>query len=298
VPRKLSGVLILDKPLGLTSNRALQKTKRLFEAAKAGHTGSLDPLATGLLPICFGEATKFSQFMLDADKVYAVTGQLGVVTTTGDAEGAILREAPVPTVTESDIQTYLQPFLGPIFQVPPMYSALKQQGRPLYELARAGIEVTRPARPVTIFSITIKAIDLPSISLEVHCSKGTYIRSLIEDIGNAIGCGAFVSELRRLRHGPFQASQMQTLEALEAADLLNAPEHYLLPSESLLVGLPQIEISVSEAFALQQGKVVMISNEIALGTLAVYCEKQLMGLGKVVTPGVLQAQRLMSSAGE
>jgi tRNA pseudouridine55 synthase len=295
VPRKLSGVLILDKPLGITSNRALQQTKRLFDAAKAGHTGSLDPLASGLLPICFGEATKFSQFMLDADKVYQVTAHLGAVTTTGDAEGDIIREALVPQLTESDIQLFLQAFLGPIRQVPPMYSALKQQGRPLYQLARAGIEVSRPARPVTIHQIKITQVDLPNLSLEVHCSKGTYIRTLVEDIGNAIGCGAYVSYLRRLQHGPFQAHQMQTMSDLEAADLREVPESYLLPSDSLLVGLPRMDISEVEACALQQGKTVIISEAVALGTHAIYSQQQIIGLGNIATPGLLRPQRLLSA---
>lgn len=219
--RPVHGVLLLDKPLGLSSNQALQKVKWLLRAEKAGHTGTLDPLATGVLPLCFGAATKFSQLHLDADKTYEAVLRLGVKTTTGDAEGDFVAERPVQ-VTPERLAQVLRGFTGSIAQIPPMYSALKKDGRALYDYARAGIAVEREARAVTIYSLQVAALGLdetpPTLSLVVKCSKGTYIRTLGEDIGEALGCGAHLSALRRLGSGNFEIAQCIAIDALEAMD--------------------------------------------------------------------------------
>ncbi len=234
--RPVHGVLLLDKPLGWSSNDALQKAKWLMRAEKAGHTGTLDPLATGVLPLCFGAATKFSQLQLDADKTYEAVARLGVKTNTGDAEGEVIEERPV-NVTEEDIRNVVSRFTGLIRQIPPMHSALKKDGKALYEYARAGIEVERAAREVTIYELNIALAPVDSaqaaITLIVKCSKGTYIRTLAEDIGEALGCGAHLSTLRRVATGGFQVSQCVTLAALDAMkdeERLNC----LMPVESLL----------------------------------------------------------------
>jgi tRNA pseudouridine55 synthase len=219
--RPVHGVLLLDKPIGLSSNQALQKAKWLLRAEKAGHTGTLDPLATGVLPLCFGAATKFSQMHLDADKVYRATARLGIKTSTGDAEGEVISERTVQ-VTAEQLDAVVKQFTGPISQVPPMHSALKKDGRALYEYARAGIEIERAARNVTIYELnaTLAPVDSaqPAIEFIANCSKGTYIRTLGEDIGEALGCGAHLSALRRVRTGDFDESRCVTLEALEAMD--------------------------------------------------------------------------------
>ena len=211
--RDVHGIILLDKPGGITSNDALQQVKRIYNAAKAGHTGALDPLATGMLPICFGEATKFSQFLLDADKRYQVTARLGVRTDTSDSEGSVDSVRPVD-VNEDQLAQALDKFRGDIMQVPSMFSALKHQGRPLYEYAREGIEIEREARPITIYSLELKAFSGEEISLEVHCSKGTYIRSLIDDLGELLGCGAHVIQLRRTQVASYPNDKMLNLEKL------------------------------------------------------------------------------------
>ena len=217
--RPVHGVLLLDKPIGLSSNQALQKVKWLLRAEKAGHTGTLDPLATGVLPLCFGAATKFSQMHLDADKSYRATARLGIKTSTGDAEGEVIAQRPVQ-VTQAQLDAVVRQFTGPIAQVPPMHSALKKDGKALYEYARAGVEVERAARHVTIYElkVTVARIDSaqPAIEFIAKCSKGTYVRTLGEDMGEALGCGAHLSALRRIRTGDFEESQCVTLEALEA----------------------------------------------------------------------------------
>ena len=235
--RPVHGVLLLDKPLGLSSNQALQKAKWLLRAEKAGHTGTLDPLATGVLPLCFGAATKFSGLHLDADKRYEATLQLGVTTTTGDAEGEVTARQSVPDITPDLLATVRQRFSGPIRQVPPMHSALKKDGKALYEYARAGVEVERAPREVMIFELDLApaGAEIPqeAINMIVKCSKGTYIRTLGEDIGAALGCGGHLTRLRRTQTGPFSAAQCITLDALEA---LSESERLaqLLPPEALL----------------------------------------------------------------
>jgi len=247
--RPVHGVVLLDKPIGLSSNQALQKVKWLLRAEKAGHTGTLDPLATGVLPLCFGAATKFSQQHLEADKVYETTLRLGVRTSTADAEGEVVSVRPV-ACSIGQVVEVLDRFTGPISQLPPMHSALKKDGKALYEYARAGVEVEREPRQVTIHELELLDIDLgceePWLRLRVSCSKGTYIRTLGEDIGEALGCGAHLSELRRVMTGGFQLSRCVTLEALEAmpeAERLNA----LLPVDILLAGHERVTLSEQDA---------------------------------------------------
>ena len=243
--RAVHGVLLLDKPLGLSSNDALQKAKRLYRAEKAGHTGTLDPLATGLLPLCFGAATKFSQISLDADKRYLATLKLGVTTTTADAEGDVLETRAV-NVTRAQMEAACARFAGPIKQVPPMHSALKRDGKALYEYARAGIELEREARSVTIHDIVITAGDHDSWTLDVRCSKGTYIRTLAEDIGKALGCGAHLSALRRTGSGTLTLDGALTLEALAA---MTEPERddALQPADALLADWPLVRLGAEDA---------------------------------------------------
>lgn len=256
--RDISGILLLDKPMDITSNKALQDAKYLYFAAKAGHTGALDPIATGVLPVCFGEATKFSQFLLNADKKYRVIGKLGEKTTTSDREGEVVQTRPVD-VKESQLLTVMQQFKGTISQVPSMFSALKHNGTPLYELARQGIEVERQAREITIFSLELLNFSGDEFELDVHCSKGTYIRNLVEDIGDELGCGAHVKELRRTAVGQFELDQTITLDQLRSMkedDLKLEMDELLLPMTQALAGLPQYEVSADEAYYLKQGQAI------------------------------------------
>lgn len=243
--RAVHGVLLLDKPVGLSSNDALQRAKWLFRAEKAGHTGTLDPLATGVLPLCFGAATKFSQFALDADKAYVATLRLGVTTTTGDAEGEILETRAVQVAPEA-LASVLSRFCGDIAQTPPMYSALKHEGKPLYEYARRGITVERPVRQVRVNSMTGHWLDATTVHLQVSCSKGTYIRTLAEDIGQVLGCGAHLIALRRTATAGFTEAQTLSLEALTAMDEA-ARDACLLPPDALLAHAPRVELADAEA---------------------------------------------------
>lgn len=246
-PRKpLHGVLLLDKPLGWTSNDALQKAKGMLRAEKGGHTGTLDPLATGLLPLCFGAATKFSQVSLDADKRYTATLHLGQRTTTGDREGGVLEERPLHGLSRAAIEAACQRYTGPITQTPPMHSALKHEGKALYEYARAGVEIERPARAVTVHSIDILEWQAERLVLDVSCSKGTYIRTLAEDIGRALGCGAYLSALRRTASGPLHVRDALTLEALQALSAAER-EARLHPPDSLLAAWPAVHLPDDEA---------------------------------------------------
>ena len=248
--RPVHGVLLLDKPLGLSSNQALQKAKWLLHAEKAGHTGTLDPLATGVLPLCFGAATKFSGLHLDADKTYEATLQLGVTTTTGDAEGEVIERRAVPAITPEQLEAVRQRFLGRITQVPPMHSALKKDGKALYEYARAGIEVERAPREVAIHALNLALAQVDqaqaAIKIEVTCSKGTYIRTLGEDIGQALGCGGHLTRLRRTATGPFVAAQCTTLPALEALDD-HERLNLLQPAEALLPDHTAVTLAADDA---------------------------------------------------
>ncbi len=297
--RPVDGVLLLDKPQGITSNQALMRVRHLYQADKAGHTGSLDPLATGLLPVCLGEASKFTQYLLDADKVYQTRIRLGQRTATGDAEGEVLEEKPVPVLDATDIEAVLARFRGDIQQVPSMYSALKKGGRPLYELARKGIEVERPARPVTIHRLELLAVDGNDWDLEAHVSKGTYIRSLAEDIGEVLGCGAHVVMLRRLELGPFTAPVMVTLEQLEQA--LESGGHealdtLLLPAWAGLADWPRVELSENTAYYLLQGQPVQVSGVPREGSVLVFeAGGRFLGIGEIDDEGRVAPRRLIRS---
>ena len=253
--RPVHGVLLLDKPLGLSSNDALQKAKWLLRAEKAGHTGTLDPLATGVLPLCFGAATKFSQLHLDADKTYETTVRLGVTTTTADAEGEVVRERPV-ACSAGQVVEALDRFMGPIAQVPPMYSALKKDGKALYEYARQGQTVERPPRHIIIHDLDLLDMQLqgeaPFLRLRVRCSKGTYIRTLGEDIAEALGCGGHLTALRRVATGPFDVAQCVTLEALEAMPEAER-QTLLLPTEALLVDHARVTLMAEDAARFLSG---------------------------------------------
>jgi tRNA pseudouridine55 synthase len=295
--REISGVLLLDKPVGVTSNGALQHAKRLFRAAKAGHTGILDPLASGLLPICFGEATKFSQFLTDADKAYDATARLGEVTNTGDAEGEVIERHPVQ-VTRGQVEAALPRFLGAIEQTPPMYSALKHQGRPLYDYARQGIDIPRPPRPVTIHALTLQRFEGDAISFSVDCSKGTYIRVLAEDIGRLLGCGAHLTALRRTRTGGFRLDQAITLDALEAMDG-GTRDACLLPLDCLVADLQPIQLDADSSYYLRQGQQIWLPKlDVAL-IYRVYDEnQQFIGVCEVDEQGRLKPKRLLATGAE
>ncbi len=294
--RDIRGILLLDKPLGITSNSALQNVKRLFKAQKAGHTGSLDPLADGLLPICFGAATKVSAFLLDADKHYLVRVKLGVTTTTADAEGEVLETRPVNGISESDIQKVVAEFEGDIEQIPPMYSALKHKGERLYKLARDGIEVEREPRKVTIHNISMHGYTEPEFELEVHCSKGTYIRTLAEDIGEKLGCGAHVSALRRTGVGPYGPDNMVTMEQIErlAGGDFSALDELLLPIDSALGSWPEVKLSPDGTFYLRQGQAVIVPNAPTEGMVRLYdSDGGFMGAGEILDDGKVAPRRMM-----
>jgi tRNA pseudouridine55 synthase len=286
----IDGIVLLDKRQGISSNKALQEVRRLFNANKAGHTGSLDPLATGLLPLCFGEATKVSAFMLDDDKAYEVTLQLGVMTDSGDSEGQIVRTLPVPTLSDVQIKHCLQHFTGPQLQVPPMYSALKHNGKKLYELARAGVSIDRPARPITIYAIDLLDAQPEQLSLAVRCSKGTYIRSLAEDIGQYLGTCATVTQLRRTASGSFSLDTAYTLEQLQAMDSA-ALTDCLLPLDSALDALPRIELSSEQAARVALGQRLIldtVADNDDAQTVRLYCPQGFMGFGELSYNGKLQ----------
>jgi len=297
--RNVSGILLLDKPRGISSNEALQRVKRFFKAAKAGHTGSLDPLATGLLPVCLGGATKFSSFLLDADKHYRVRVRLGVTMTTADAEGEVVTEVSADGVSERDLQAALARFRGPIEQLPPMYSAVKHQGERLYKLARRGIEVERTPRSVTIHRIELRRFEPPEFEIDVHCSKGTYVRTLAADLGEALGCGGHVTDLRRTGVGPYLESgaRFVTLDEVErhalaeGRDVLDA---LLLPLESALGHWPSVGLSEDAAFYLRQGQAVLVPQAPTEGLVRLYDpSRKFIGVGCILDDGKVQPKRLL-----
>jgi tRNA pseudouridine55 synthase len=297
--RRVNGILLLDKPQGMTSNAALQVVKRLYQARKAGHTGSLDPLATGLLPLCFGEATKVSGFLLDADKRYRVVCRLGERTTTGDAEGEVVEQRPVEGVTEARLRQVLEGFVGEIEQIPPMYSAVKHKGERLYKLARQGVEVEREARKVDIHSLELLDFSIPVFEIDVHCSKGTYVRTLVQDIGEQLGCGAHVTALRRLAVGPFDDSQLVDMAALEAkaAEGMAALDKLLLPMESGLSQWPGVRLSGDAAFYLRQGQPVLVPQAPTEGWVRLYeGESRFLGMGEILDDGRVAPRRLMTAS--
>ncbi len=291
--KQVDGVLLLDKASGMTSNDALQKARRLFSAAKGGHTGTLDPMATGLLPLCFGEATKFSADLLDADKTYEADVKLGITTDTGDAEGQVLTNAAV-TTSIADVERLLPRFTGPIKQIPPMHSALKRDGRPLYELARQGIEVEREARDVTIHALDMLGLEGDVLRLRVSCSKGTYIRVLAADIGQALGCGAHLTALRRTRVGDLVLERSVTLSQLELQDEVQRGAH-LLPVDALLQSLPAVHLAADEANRFSHGNPVTLPTGL-LGKIRVYAEGRLLGVGEPGPGSLLWPKRLVQLA--
>ncbi len=296
--RDVSGILLLDKPAGMSSNFALQKVKRLFNANKAGHTGSLDPIATGVLPICLGEATKVSGYLLDASKGYAVTVKLGEVTSTADIEGEVIDAREVPEITEQHLMDVLQSFVGDIEQVPPMHSALKLNGQPLYKLARQGIEVERKARPVTIYSIELLAQRFDELDLQVQCSKGTYIRSLAQDIGEELGCGGHVKVLRRTHVAGFDLSQTVTIEQLESLieeGSFEDLDRCLLPIGDALKDWTSIALSDDMVFYLRRGQAVQVPKAPTEGLVALYGkEQQFLGIGHILDDGRVAPKRLVN----
>ena len=284
--RDVNGILVIDKPQGVTSNGILQQVKRLYGAAKAGHTGALDPLATGVLPLCFGEATKFSQMMLDSDKAYITTAKLGIRTETGDSEGAVVEEKPVPALTEAQVEAVLENFRGDIQQVPSMYSALKPQGKPLYEYAREGIVIDRPARPVTIYELKLLAVREQELDLAVTCTKGTYIRSLVEDIGEALGCGAHVSALRRTLASGYTLANARDVKDLEAMrERGDSLDGLLLPPESALTMFPEHRLAGPALVSILNGQPVRIPGQSLEGFVRIYGDRSFVGLAEAMPEG-------------
>lgn len=289
--RHVDGVLLLDKPTGLTSNAALQKARWLYNAAKAGHTGTLDPMATGLLPLCFGEATKFAGELLDADKSYRATLRLGVTTDTADAEGLVLETRPVE-VTEERLRAIMAEFLGEIDQVPPMYSALKRDGKPLYEYARQGIELEREARCITIHRLELVSFTGDEAVIDVDCSKGTYVRTLAADIGERLGCGAHLSALRRTRIGRLDLAQGVTLAELEA---LSGAERdaRLAPVDALVAGLPAVDLNAAETGRVLHGQAISREGEAGSRFRLYGVQGNFLGIGQLGADGRLQPRRLI-----
>lgn len=297
--RDINGILLLNKSTGVTSNGALQVAKRLLAGAKAGHTGSLDPLATGMLPLCFGEATKFSQFLLDADKTYEVTAKLGVITETGDADGDVVSEQAV-TASAEEIATALLSFVGDIEQIPSMYSAIKHQGQPLYKLAREGIEVERKPRPVTIYRIDNIAVNNDEVRFTVACSKGTYVRTLVEDLGQKLGCGGHVTALHRTEVGPFVDDTMFTMDDLGATKQeggFEALDALLLPIDAAVSHWPAVTLGPDASYYIRQGQPVMAADRPASGWVRLYSqeESEFIGVGEVQDDGMIAPRRLLTT---
>lgn len=297
--RAVNGILLLDKSSGYSSNSALQKVKRLFRAKKAGHTGNLDPLASGMLPICFGEATKFSQFLLESDKTYRVSALLGIRTTTSDAEGDVISERVVPTLTFEEIDRKFDAFRGGIDQIPSMFSALKYQGQPLYKLARQGITVERPSRSVMVYDLTVMNFNNSIIEFDLQCSKGTYVRTLVDDFGEVLGCGAHVIALRRLLVGPYPYESMVTMEQLEAKrDHFPELDQHLLPISTSVSKFPEIQLTESMAFYVRQGQSVIISNAPSSGFVRIATKAgRFLGVGEIIDGSRLAPRRLVGRLG-
>ena len=295
--RDIHGVFLLDKPQGMSSNDIMQKVKRIFQANKAGHTGALDPLATGMLPICLGEATKFSQFLLEADKRYLVTAKLGERTDTSDAEGQIVETRDV-NVKTSEILTALEQFRGDILQVPTMFSALKHNGKSLYEYARQGITVERETRPITIFELNFIEYNAPYLTLEVHCSKGTYIRTLVDDLGEVLGCGAHVTMLRRTAVADYPTEKMldwNALQALAESQDLSLLDALLLPIDTAVAKLPTLTLNESQAQGIGFGQRVKFDNPNSLqGQVRLFShENRFLGVAVIDENNVIRPQRLV-----
>ena len=292
VKRPINGVLLLDKPHGISSNGALQQVKRIYQAAKAGHTGNLDPIATGLLPVCLGEATKFSQYLLNANKTYQARFKLGQTTTTGDSEGEVLVQRPV-VVSLAQVEAVLQQFVGTISQVPPMYSALKHQGKALYTYARAGVEIERAAREVNIYSIQLDEFVDDELAITVACSKGTYIRVLGEDIADVLGCGAHMIALRRTIIGEFRIENGLTIPQLDNMALLERDAQLLAP-DCLVSRLPSVELDVDSAHYFMQGQPVWKAKQVNRGQVRVYdAQHVFLGIAEITDDGKVAPKRLV-----
>lgn len=295
--RDIDGILLLDKPEGLSSNHALRRVSRLLDARKAGHTGSLDPLATGLLVLCFGRATRISEWLLGAEKTYRTTAQLGTTTATADREGEVLLQRPVPTLTTEQIERVLAEFRGKQQQIPPMYSALKHQGRRLYEIAREGLEVERPPREITVYELELEQHTPDTLSLFVRCSKGTYIRSLVSDIGEQLGCGAHVHSLRRIGLGPFRNEPMfplADLEQLGSVKDMAAVESLLLPIDKGLSDWPSVTVDVDRVDGFCQGQSVEAECSAVGALVRVHdCNGELLGMGEVQENFRIAPRRLL-----
>lgn len=299
--RRINGILLLDKPIGISSNAALQWAKHLYHAAKAGHTGSLDPLASGMLPICFGEATKFSQFLLEEDKTYHTICQLGVTTNTDDAEGEIIEQRSCAEITLQKIAAILPHFRGEIAQLPSMFSAIKHNGRPLYKLARQGITVEREARQIHIYALELVSFCQDTMQLELHvrCSKGTYIRTLVSDIGKELGCGAHVIALRRESVGGLAKEMMTTKEQLEklapSQQSYQNLDNLLLPIDSILQNYPEVFVTESSLFYLRQGQPIMVPQLPATSSYLRIKNKtgQFIGIGTISDDGLLAPKKLV-----
>jgi len=293
--RKISGILVLDKPEGESSNRSLQKVKRLFQATKAGHTGSLDPLATGVLPLCFGEATKISQFLLDSDKAYSAEIRLGIKTTTGDSEGDIVAEKVCSNISEKDIEKALDNFRGEIQQVPSMYSALKHDGVPLYKIARAGKTVERKTRTVSVFEFPLVSYEGSLIKVNIRCSKGTYVRTLADDLGDLLGVGAHVTALRRTQAGPFTLEQAVSYDALEKYNEdggFEALDRILIPADQAIQELPEVVLPDATAEYVLQGQAVIVRHLPSSGLVRLYKDNSFIGIGEILDDGRVAPKRL------
>jgi tRNA pseudouridine55 synthase len=292
-------VLVVDKPPGWSSNDAVQKAKRLFNARKVGHTGALDPLATGVLPLCFGEATKFSQYLLSSDKKYEVRIKLGVATDSGDADGNVVAEREVENVTTARVEEALRFFRGEIDQVPSMFSAIKHNGQPLYKLARQGIEVERQARRVTVYSNTLVSLEGDVVELNIHCSKGTYVRTIAQELGEVLGCGAHVSALRRTMAGPYDESDLVTFAELESAlEAEGTLDGFLQPISSTVREWPEVKLTDNTAYYLRQGQPVMVPHAPAKGWVRLAevvgeDSTRFLGVGEVLDDGRVAPRRLV-----
>lgn len=296
--RDVSGVLVVDKPPGLSSNQVVQKAKRLFNARKVGHTGALDPLATGVLPLCFGEATKFSQYLLVSDKKYWARLQLGIATDSGDADGKVIAERPVTEVDTARIEGALRFFRGEFEQIPSMFSAIKHKGQPLYKLARQGIEIERKARRVTVFSNELVAFTGSQLELEIHCTKGTYIRTIAEELGEMLGCGAHVIALRRRAAGPFDEADMITFETLEMAQEEESLDRFLMPISSTVQAWPEVRLTDSTAYYLRQGQPVIVAHAptsgwVRLAEILDETSTRFIGVGEILEDGRVAPRRLV-----
>jgi tRNA pseudouridine55 synthase len=295
--RNFNGILLLDKPLGLTSNEALQIVKKLFRASKVGHTGSLDPMATGMLPLCFGEATRFSQFLLEADKRYLVTGKLGEVTASGDAETAIIKKREIKKISAKEIEVVLAKFRGLILQIPPMYSAIKHKGQPLYKLARQGVEVVRDPRELNIYELQLLEFNDNLVKFDIHCSKGTYVRTLIVDIGEALGCGAHVVVLRRLTVGPYKSASMVSLDKLQELATKNEYEElseFLLPIETMLVDMTEVNLTADMAYYASSGQPIFVPNVPSVGWVKLKNKDGgFLGVGEIMSDGKVAPRKMI-----